>query len=69
MTTITTRRTLLLLNEAAAYIGRPAKTLQRWRHEDRGPRSASVGGRIVYDRDDLDSWIDAEFDRSARGGV
>lgn len=66
--TATTRRTLLLLTEAADYLGRPTKTLQRWRHEGRGPRSAMVGGRVVYDQADLDAWIEAEFTRSARGG-
>lgn len=66
--TTTTRRTLLMLTEAAAYVGRPVKTLQRWRHEGRGPRSAMVGGRVVYDQTDLDDWIEAEFTRSARGG-
>ena len=57
-----------MLTEAADYLGRPTKTLQRWRQEGRGPRSAMVGGRVVYDRADLDSWIEAEFTRSARGG-
>jgi excisionase family DNA binding protein len=54
------------VNEAAQYLGRPPKTLQTWRHEGRGPRSARVGGRVVYDREDLDAWVDAEFTRTAR---
>jgi predicted DNA-binding transcriptional regulator AlpA len=64
--TATTRRTLLMLTEASDYLGRPTKTLQRWRHEGRGPRSAMVGGRVVYDQADLDAWV--EVTRSARGG-
>ena len=66
--TATTRRALLMLTGTADYLGRPVKTLQCWRHEGRGPRSAMVGGRVVYDRADLDAWIEAEFTRSARGG-
>lgn len=45
---------------AAQYIDKSVKTLQRWRCTGEGPRFARLGKRgIIYDFDDLDSYIES----------
>lgn len=46
--------------DAAAYLGRKAKTLAQWSSEGRGPRMCRVGGRVFYFRSDLDAFIRGE---------
>lgn len=52
---------LLTVSEAAERLRRPTATLRYWRAMGTGPRSARVGGRVLYREADLDAWIDAEF--------
>jgi hypothetical protein len=40
-----------------------AVTVRHWRHLGTGPRSFRLGRRVLYRRDDLRAWIDAQ-----RGG-
>ncbi|WP_158726380.1 helix-turn-helix transcriptional regulator [Tomitella fengzijianii] len=56
--------------QAEEYIGVPAATLRFWRHKGEGPASYTLGGRrVVYDREDLDAWIDAQKKATVRGGI
>ncbi len=50
---------LLTIAEAALLLRTPVATLRYWRHLGTGPRSFRLGRRVVYRRDDLQSWIDA----------
>lgn len=58
---------LLTMEELATELRRPIATLRWWRHQGggAGPRSAKVGGRIVYRRTDVEAWIDAQFEAEA----
>lgn len=56
---------LLSLKEAAEALGRPEATLRYWRSLGCGPRSARVGGRVVYRESDLRAWIEAQFEAEA----
>ncbi len=48
MTTSVTRATRLLREgEAAAILGLKVRTLQRWRLEQRGPKTVKVGAKAV----------------------
>lgn len=57
---------------AADYLGYSVSTLERWRGgcknwfdtDQRGPRYASVRGRIWYRRDWLDDWLDSVWSPS-----
>lgn len=60
---------LLTTSEAAAILRVPDGTCRYWRHLGTGPRSARLGRRVVYRRGDLDAWIAASFEQTARGGV
>jgi excisionase family DNA binding protein len=48
---------LLTITEAAALLRAPVATLRYWRHLGTGPRSFRLGRRVLYRRDDLQSWL------------
>ena len=45
--------------QAAAHLGLAQSTVEKMRHEGRGPRFLKIGGKVVYRRRDLDSYLDA----------
>ena len=51
---------LLTIAEAAQLLRTPVATLRYWRHRNTGPRSFRLGRRVLYRRDDLHAWIDAQ---------
>lgn len=56
---------VFLNTEATAkYLGISPKTLTRWRVEGRGPSFRRFGGdirgRVLYHRDDLDTWAEMQ---------
>lgn len=61
-----TRERILKINEVAEWTGIAEATLRFWRHEGRGPKSAKLGRRVVYRESDVQRWLDAQFDGSAK---
>lgn len=56
---------LLTLEEVAEMV-RKSPAQMRWlRHNSRGPRSAKIGGRVMYREQDVIDWIDAAFEAEA----
>ena len=53
---------LLTIAEAAELVRAPVATLRYWRHLETGPRSFRLGRRVLYRRDDLHAWVDAQRD-------
>ncbi len=51
---------LLTITEAADLLRAPVATLRYWRHLGTGPRRFRLRRRVLYRRDDLDAWIDAQ---------
>ncbi|MFO6454077.1 MULTISPECIES: helix-turn-helix domain-containing protein [unclassified Aeromicrobium] len=52
--------TELLTTEEVAKIARTTPgTVRYWFHSNRGPRSLKVGRRRLYDRADVEAWLDA----------
>ncbi|WP_448642910.1 helix-turn-helix transcriptional regulator [Geodermatophilus sp. URMC 63] len=51
---------MLTIAEAALLLRAPVATLRYWRHLGTGPHSFRLGRRVVYRRDDLHAWIDAQ---------
>lgn len=49
---------LLTLREVAEKLRRPTETLRWWRHVGRGPKSFKIGRAIVYDRAEVERWIE-----------
>jgi DNA-binding transcriptional MerR regulator len=58
---------LLTIGEAAQLLRAPVATLRYWRHLGTGPHSFRVGRRVVYRRDDLHIWIDAQRQEAGTG--
>ena len=55
---------LLTIEEAAEALRTPVSTLRYWRHMNKGPRAARIGGRIMYRQADLEAWLEAQFDQA-----
>jgi predicted DNA-binding transcriptional regulator AlpA len=55
----------------AARTGLAVKTLQNWRSAGTGPAFYKLGGRVLYDTDELDAWLAARrrTSTSDRGGA
>ena len=58
---------LLTIAEAAQLLRAPIATLRYWRHLGTGPTSFRLGRRVLYRRDDLQAWVEAQLGRSATG--
>ena len=58
---------LLTITEAAQLLRAPVATLRYWRHLGTGPRSFRLGRRVLYRRDDLHAWIDAQHGQVTAG--
>lgn len=58
-------------SQAARYLGISPKTLMRMRVTGDGPRYAKAGRRVIYDRFDLDGWVEERkrrFTAESAGG-
>jgi excisionase family DNA binding protein len=58
---------LLTITEAADVLRAPVATLRYWRHLGTGPSSFRLGRRVLYRRDDLRTWIDAQHRQGDSG--
>lgn len=56
---------LLRIEQVAERTGVAVSTLRHWRAAGSGPKSARIGRRVVYRADDVEDWINAQFDESA----
>lgn len=61
---MTKRPDLLTTPEAAAYVRRSPRTLERYRVTGEGPIFLKIGRPILYRRADLDEWLDDKVRRS-----
>jgi DNA-binding transcriptional MerR regulator len=59
---------LLTQAEVAEQLRRPVATLRFWRHKGTGPKSANVGGRVLYRESDVEAWIAEQFSAARVGG-
>ncbi|CAN5232675.1 hypothetical protein BH20ACT5_BH20ACT5_14080 [soil metagenome] len=51
---------LLTTVEVAEILRRPAETLRYWRWRGEGPPSFKIGRTVVYHRQDVLRWVDAQ---------
>lgn len=52
---------LMTMDEVSEFVRIPVSTLRFYRHKGTGPKSAKIGGRIMYRRTDVEAWLDAAF--------
>jgi predicted DNA-binding transcriptional regulator AlpA len=61
MSTTPTLTNLMTLDEVATYLRKSPSQLRWMRHNGTGPRSAKIGGRVMYRKTDVDAWLDEQF--------
>lgn len=44
-------------------------TLRYLRHKDEGPKSWTVGRKVLYLRGDVEAWLEAQQQATTRGGA
>ena len=52
-------KAMLRTPAAAALLSLRPNTLEIWRHQKRGPKFYKIGRCVVYDQDDLESYVAA----------
>lgn len=57
---------LLTLDEVAEMLRKSPAQLRWMRHNGTGPRSARLGGRVMYMEQDVFDWVNAAFDGAAK---
>lgn len=58
---------LMTTAEVGSMSRTPVETLRYWRWRGEGPRSFKVGRRVMYDRGEVERWLD-ECQRSSTSG-
>lgn len=53
---------LLTMEEVSEAIRVPLATLRFWRAKGTGPKSFRMGRRVMYKREDVEAWIEAQYD-------
>ena len=53
--------------DLAQKLGRSLSTLRYWRHIGDGPKSFKLGGRVVYKVEDVEQWIEAQYNDEPTG--
>lgn len=53
---------LLTINEVADLLRKSTAQLRWMRHNGTGPRSAKLGGRVMYREADVFEWVNAAFE-------
>jgi len=56
---------LLTPGEVAERVRRPVATVRYWRAVGLGPKSANVGGRVLYKASDVEAWLEEQFAKGA----
>lgn len=56
---------LLTIDEVSELLRKSPAQLRWMRHQKSGPRSAKLGGRVMYREQDVIDWVNAAFDQGA----
>jgi DNA-binding transcriptional MerR regulator len=59
---------LLTPAEVAEQLRRPVATVRYWRAMGIGPKSANVGGRVLYRESDVEKWLEEQFSDADAAG-
>lgn len=60
---MTEKQQLMSLDDVAAWLGVPVRTLYSWRANNKGPRGIRVGKYVRYRPADVEAWIESNADR------
>lgn len=59
--------TYMTTSEIAELLRTSPETVRYWRHVGKGPRSFKIGRKVLYDRDEVRSWIETARVEQAAG--
>jgi excisionase family DNA binding protein len=62
----TTVDEFLTTQEVAAICRTSSETVRYWRHIGKGPRAFKLGRRVLYERGDVQAWIENERQAAGR---
>lgn len=65
MTALTAMK-LMTIDEVAEMLRKSVAQLRWMRHNGTGPKSAKLGGKVMYREQDVIAWINAAFDGAAK---
>lgn len=57
-------RKIMTLQEVSERTRVPLPTLRYWRHTGEGPTTWKLGGRIVAYADDVEQWLQEQYEAS-----
>lgn len=60
----TTRTEWLGVEDLAAELGVPTRTIYTWRYKGTGPRAGVFGKHLRFRREDVDRWIATRMDET-----
>lgn len=63
------RRRLMTMAEVEAEFGFNVNTQRYWRYKGTGPRSFRAGRRVLYERAEIDRWINEQSARQPGGAA
>ncbi|MCX7540616.1 helix-turn-helix transcriptional regulator [Corynebacterium antarcticum] len=55
--------------QASELLGIPVATLRYWRSIGQGPRSFKMGRLTFYRRDELEAWVEAQYNATVSGAA
>jgi len=61
---VTRQNDLMTTQEAAGYVRLSPRTLERYRVTGEGPKYLKLGRRVLYQRSELDIWLEKKVRRS-----
>jgi excisionase family DNA binding protein len=53
------------VEDLAAELGVPVRTIYAWRTKGKGPRAATFGKHLRFRRKDGDAWCESQMDQQA----
>lgn len=59
---VPTSAPLMTVPEVAEFLRRSPSQIRWMRHQGTGPRSAKIAGRIMYRRDEVEAWVEQQFE-------
>lgn len=54
---------LMTVPEVADFLRRSPAQIRWMRQQGTGPRSAKIAGRIMYRRDEVEAWVELQFEQ------
>lgn len=52
--------------EVAELTRTAPETIRYWRHVKKGPKFFKANGRVLYRRDDVQAWLDEQYDKAGQ---